>query len=121
MLLQVMYILISTAALWVGGASSLVNHHHGPTTPAPYHPYSPAPYGPTPSYHHPKKYCDARIAPYCANATGLHYCLEGMFTVFGLFHFILPAVTTPLSMMIAKNSRRPHWVVISAFTDSDPN
>ena len=89
-----MHILISTAALWVGGVTSLVNHHHGPTTPAPYHPYSPAPYGPTPSYHHPKKYCDARIAPYCANATGLHYCLEGMITV--LPRFILFALLPQL-------------------------
>lgn len=52
--------------------------YHAPTpyppayspSPAPYHPASPAP------YHHPKGYCDPKLPPYCANATGLHYCLE---------------------------------------------
>lgn len=80
--------------------------HHTPSpapyhpTPTPYHsvysPYSPspAPYTPTPApytpsptpyhskpapYHpapHKKGYCDPKLPPYCANATGLHYCLE---------------------------------------------
>ena len=72
--------------------------HHTPSpapyhpTPTPYHHYgyspSPAPYTPTPApayhskpppspYHPPKKgYCDPKLPPYCANATGLHYCLE---------------------------------------------
>ena len=75
-----------------------------PGTPAPLHLYSPkgySPFSPTPSpfpeaasphppsyatpspapvpYHPPKEYlghCDARVAPYCANVTGLHFCLE---------------------------------------------
>ena len=53
--------------------------HH--PTPSPYHApthYKPTPYhhpSPTP-YHHPKGYCDPRLPPLCANATGLHYCLE---------------------------------------------
>merc|ERR1712004_457091 len=65
------------------------------STPAPsYHP-TPTPYLPSPSpyhapyapYHHPSPvphhaphhkngYCDPKLPPYCANATGLHYCLE---------------------------------------------
>ena len=76
-----------------------------PGTPAPIHLYtpkgysplapSPPPYietasphppsvlystpAPPPAYHAPAEYvghCDARVAPYCANVTGLHYCLE---------------------------------------------
>jgi len=70
-----------------------INHHHIPhhavtVTPAPYI-YSPTPayhstpgpiYGhPSPAPHYGKKhhgYCDPKVPPYCANATGLHYCLE---------------------------------------------
>ena len=59
-------------------AYSPVPHH---PTPSPYHaptPYIPTPYHhPSPApYHHPKGYCDPRLPPLCANATGLHYCLE---------------------------------------------
>jgi len=51
-------------------------------TPSPYHaptPYQPAPYhhpSPAPYHPHPKGYCDPRLPPFCANSTGLHYCLE---------------------------------------------
>ena len=70
-------------------------HHPTPSpkvyhpTPTPYPAYSPSPspyhgaYHPSPApYHapvphpHPKGYCDPKLPPYCANATGLHYCLE---------------------------------------------
>ena len=55
-------------------------------TPSPYHtPYTPAytpsptPYhhaSPVPHHHHAKGYCDPQMPPICANATGLHYCLD---------------------------------------------
>ena len=51
-------------------------------TPSPYHaptPYQPSPYhhpSPAPYHPHPKGYCDPRLPPFCANSTGLHYCLE---------------------------------------------
>jgi len=74
---------IKLIALLLFGASGVlsikhhISHHHSVTpTPAPYHPYTPTPAYHGPAYHHKKKYCDPTIPPYCANATGLHYCLE---------------------------------------------
>jgi len=86
-----MLCLVSTATLAQSESLAPVVPHHstpGPyhPTPSPYHagPYSPS-YSPSPApyhhpspapYHHPKGYCDPKLPPYCANATGLHYCLE---------------------------------------------
>lgn len=50
---------------------------HGPTafvTPAPLPVHGPVGYIPPQQEYH--GHCDSRIAPYCANVTGLHYCLE---------------------------------------------
>ena len=104
-LFQILLFLFSSCHLCLGlqGPTPLPpGYSPTPGTPAPLHLYTPkgySPFSPTPSpfpeaasphpphyatpspapYHPPQEYlghCDARVAPYCANVTGLHYCLE---------------------------------------------